>query len=220
MATVQQILNKSYSGRYQQPGYAKEIKQDLNTLISAANKRIIKLRSAEQDTGITPGIIRQFENQGLFAANGKFSSKGINDPADVLNEINNLKRFLKAKTSTVRGYKQVMIKDVKTRLGDKFGWSSAKSQRKISTKNIKSFWDTYNKIESSAKLRNGIYNFDSERIIKMLWALSFGSGDSDIDFDDIMLRVENKLVEEIEAYEEESKRKAAEISNYTGNIRY
>ena len=220
MATVQQILNKNYSGKYQQTGYEKELKTDLNTLISAANKRLIKLRSAEEDTGITPGIIRVFENQGLFAPNGKFSSKGIDKPEDILNEINNVKRFLKAKTSTVRGFKQTMIKDIKTRLGSKFGWSQSKSQRKISTKNIKSFWETYNKLESSSKLKNGIYDFDSERIIKMLWDNSFGTGNEDINFDEVMLQVENALNEELQAYEEESKRKAAEITKYTGNIRF
>ena len=218
--TVKDLLNKVYSGKYQQPGYEKELKRDLNQLISAANKRIIKLRSAEQDTGITPAIVRMYDEQGKFNNNGKFSSKGVDTPQDMLNEINDLKKFLSAKTSTVSGFKTVMIKDVKTRLGGKFGWSKSKSQKKISTENIKKFWETYNKLESSAKLRNGVYNFDSERIIKMLWDNSFGEGLDNIDFDEIMLRVENTLNEELRAYEEESKQKAAEIAKYTGNIRW
>ena len=220
MATVSDILSKSYTGKYQQPGYEKELKQDLNTLISAANKRIIKLRSAEQDTGITPGIIRTFESAGKFNAYGKFSSKGVDDPAEILNKIQDLKKFFKAETSTVSGFKRVMIKETKNRIGEKFGWSKYKSQKNISTENIKQFWETFNKLEASAKLKNGVYNFDSERIIKKLWGYSFGRGKDEIDFDKVMMKLEAKVEKEIRAHERRSKEEAAKITNYTGKIRY
>lgn len=89
----------------------KDSKAVLNRLVSAANKRLERLRKTKTSS---PALIRRMKrkkrspNRLNYDSTGydKFSSKGVKTANDARVKIRQLQKFLQSKTSTVRGYNQ------------------------------------------------------------------------------------------------------------------
>ena len=148
---ITDIMNMSWDDLNSLSG--KELRQITGRLVSASNKRIKRL---EQTTrGKSSFAYQTVEERGR-----KFSTRGLNTN-QVRTEFSNARRFLKMKTSTVKGWKEyresMQERITETLDMEELGWSE-KTESK--------FWKVYRRFEeqNGGKYKKG----DSTRIQQML----------------------------------------------------
>ena len=109
----------------------RELSKVVSTLSSAANKRV---RRMEQQEIESPAYLKMKESGGYFGSKGK-------DLNELRAEYMRVSGFLRAKTSSLSGYKKVKS-DMYKRLGMKKGETIPEEQ-------LKAFWTAYNEAEPS-----------------------------------------------------------------------
>ena len=124
-----------------------QFKSVLNQMAKTANRRINELNKS--DIGKYSPALKSLNNAGIQKFNLKDIEKATSsDTGKLLHEYATLKRFLSAKSSTVRGWNKIRGK-VATRTGaTKMFGTSYKSKRSATYwhNREKRFWDIYNKL--------------------------------------------------------------------------
>ena len=131
----------------------KELKEALNVGVSASNKRLRRLREKGLSSSYVERAIAR--NELDKRKKGHFTSKHKTQ-AQMSRELNEVKNFLKAKTTTIRGA-QAVNKKVAERIG--------KSYEDFSTEGQKNFWTLYNRV---AKEYPHLAYQDSDQIQKLV----------------------------------------------------
>lgn len=131
----------------------KELKEALNVGVSASNKRLRRLREKGLSSSYVERAIAR--NELDKRKKGQFTSKHKTQ-AQMRRELNEVKNFLKAKTTTIRGA-QAVNKKVAERIG--------KSYEDFSTEGQKNFWTLYNRV---AKEYPHLAYQDSDQIQKLV----------------------------------------------------
>lgn len=167
---------------------AKDLKTVTSRLVSASNKRINRLAKTERGTS-------SFAYQTVQERGRKFSVRG-KSTNEVRQEFSNARRFLKMKTSTVRGWKEYRG-EMQSRLTksldvDKLEWSETTESK---------FWKVYRRFEEKhgGKFKKG----DSDRIQQILTEM-FDTSDKRRSADYFTKRVDDLWNEYYEEEQEES----------------
>ena len=130
-----------------------ELSKLTSRVTSVANKRIVRLEKATR--GTSSFAYQQYENQGR-----KFSVKGKN-VNELRNELSNAMRFVRYKTSTVKGWNKYR-EDVEERISDVTDGESLEWSDRTWSK----YWKVYRRFEEShgGTFKKG----DSDRIQKFI----------------------------------------------------
>lgn len=130
-----------------------ELSKLTSRVTSVANKRIVRLQKAPR--GTSSFAYQQYENQGR-----KFSVKGKN-VNELRNELSNAMRFVRYKTSTVKGWNKYR-EDVEERISDVTDGESLEWSDRTWSK----YWKVYRRFEEShgGTFKKG----DSDRIQKFI----------------------------------------------------
>lgn len=148
---ITDIMNMSWDDLNSLSGA--DLRKITGRLVSASNKRIRRLEQATRGKS-------SFAYQTIQERGRKFSTRGLNTN-QVRTEFANARRFLKMKTSTVKGWKEyrsgVEERITKTLDIDELGWSERTESK---------FWKVYRRFE---ELHGGKYKKgDSDRIQQIL----------------------------------------------------
>lgn len=176
-----------------------ELRKLTQTLADAANKRINRLKKDEDISEYSPAL-RAIEKSG-----GKISTKG-KDMHGLQKEFIRASNFLKAKTSTKKGFEQVQ-QEFTERVSKGYGY-------RLSYDESKKFWTTYNKYmeEHPTELKkNG--GRGSQRAQENIYNMMFQKG---ITESDIILEKMSKLYED--RYLKEQKEDQESINQYGGRF--
>lgn len=157
---VQQILDLSIETVNKMT--AAELKQNVQILASAANKRLARLGSTEIGR-IAPAYLSAAKRSYTGAAGGKFGTAG-KSRNQLLNEFKAVKSFMQMKTSSVSAWKDVRKKSYE-RAGVPLMNDAGKE---------KEFWSTYRKIQELYPNLKNIYN-GSPEAQRDLRQIMFGS---------------------------------------------
>ena len=195
---ITDIMNMSWDDLNSLSG--KELRQITGRLVSASNKRIKRL---EQTTrGKSSFAYQTVEERGR-----KFSTRGLNTN-QVRTEFSNARRFLKMKTSTLKGWKEyresMEERITKTLDIDELNWSE-KTESK--------FWKVYRRFEeqNGGKYKTG----DSTRIQQMLTEM-FESSDKRRSADYFTQRI-NELYRDYYETEQEEQEDVRDVFSFGGN---
>ena len=152
----------------------KDIKKVTSRLVSAANKRIRRLRDSEVGK-YSPSLDKINKMGRMFSVEGKNTNQ-------VRNEFKQVKAFLQKKTSTISGYKAVRKKTME-RLGIK-KWDSPQQER--------DFWSMYREIVEIGGGDEAIKNVFGSNIIQLNLRDEVKKGGNR---EDIMKRMYDKIDE-------------------------
>lgn len=128
----------------------KDLAIAVTQLAAIANKRAKRL--SESVYGSSSALV-SFERSG-----GKAGSRGKTFN-ELRREFARVQQFLNAKTSTIKGAKQVQ-KETSERLGSE--------TKNWTTEDWKQFWNTYNKIKDSEDTRIALYRLGSDKLQQLL----------------------------------------------------
>ena len=167
MATkIEKLINMDYNAivNLSKTENVENLKSVVSSLARSANIRITKL--TRDEVGKYSPAYKSLVDSGI----NRFNEKQIKDmtSTQLVEQYNTLKRFLKAKTSTLKGWKEVR-KAIAERTGAKKLFATErKSARsaKIWQNREKRFWDLYNKLVNNYGAI--ISQLDSNRIQEML----------------------------------------------------
>lgn len=148
---ITDIINMSWDDLNSLSGA--DLRKITGRLVSASNKRIRRLEQTSRGKS-------SFAYQAIEERGRKFSTRGLNTN-QVRTEFANARRFLKMKTSTIKGWNEyrsgVEERITKTLDIDELGWSERTESK---------FWKVYRKFE---ELHGGKYKKgDSDRIQQIL----------------------------------------------------
>lgn len=251
MATVKQILKKSYqaeSHKLSDEEFLAILKKDTYTLVSAANKRLKRMKQWETQYGVESPVISYYQDHNKFDRDMKFSARGLDNKEDLMNEITKLRRFLRSETTTKKGFYDVMFTQKKEELAkiynvgtkDKVNRVLTSSEEKliksmsgeITDDFIREYWRSFNKIKETAQLSRGVFNWtheESERFVKMLFEEASNYGNKNVNWDnviqkanDVIVQKEQEVLEkynlESEQIYEQTKQKGGPTSPYSGGF--
>lgn len=180
--TVKDIMNADFPTLYNLP--EKELRQVVQQLSSAANKRVANLRKSATG-GYSPAL--KAAEQGSFrtSAGGLFGTRGKNYN-QLRNELKRVSGFMGKETSSMKGWKNVN-KRVRERLGTD-----------IPQESMGNFWKIYREIEERNK---NITGWDSVGVQRSI-ARQIGQGTS---IDNLIANVEREIQQGYEdaAYDED-----------------
>ena len=167
MATkIEKLINMDYNAivNLSKTENVENLKSVVSSLARSANIRITKL--TKDEVGKYSPAYKSLVDSGIK----RFNEKQIKDmtSTQLVEQYNTLKRFLKAKTSTLKGWKEVR-KAIGERTGAKKLFATErKSARsaKLWQNREKRFWDLYNKLVNNYGAI--ISQLDSNRIQEML----------------------------------------------------
>ena len=164
-----------------------ELSKLTSRVTSVANKRIVRLEKATR--GTSSFAYQQYENQGR-----KFSVKGKN-VNELRNELSNAMRFVRYKTSTVKGWNQYR-EDVEERISDVTDGESLEWSDRTWSK----YWKVYRRFEEShgGTFKKG----DSDRIQKFI-RVTFQQSDKRRSADYFSQQIESRYSEMYEQSMEE-----------------
>lgn len=114
---------------------ARDTRNLANRLVSAANKRVRYLENDKKGIGQSSPMYQYIKERGVFSVRGKTRSQ-------IMSEIKDMRFFLLAKSSTVRGWSRIR-KNVETRLSQKLSTKSSKVNIKLSNEEYKNLWSSY-----------------------------------------------------------------------------
>lgn len=164
LKTVKEILNADISDIRKLNN--KELKEVTRILSAAGNKRIKRLE--KMDAGNNSPAYKSAKTAGA-----KFTAKGKNR-AQMMKEYSRAKKFIKAKTSTVSGWKKVKLKlDTTLEKATNAGISP------------NDFWNAFNKFSESDKIAAG----GSDRLLQLFSAECSQTGNADEAFNNIAERL-------------------------------
>lgn len=129
----------------------KSLKNVVNRLVSSANKR---LRRLSKNAPSSPALRQHYDYETNTIK--PFSLKGAKTRNDVERVMKQVKSFLQAETSTIKGYKKYQ-----SEFKDKFGEFESKEQ-------ANEFWQTYNKwVDTHPELYN--LQGDTNGLVEMFY---------------------------------------------------
>lgn len=168
--TVKEIMNTDLTTLYNLP--EKELRAVVQTLSSAANKRIVNIKA--QPGGINaPAVKAAGARSFRTSAGGEFGTRG-KSYNQLRNELKALHSFYQKKTSSVAGWKK-LNKQVQERIG-----------AELSGDSMANFWKLYREAEQGNKFVSGWDSVGVQRSI----AQKIGKGMSS---DDILNAVQAEL---------------------------
>lgn len=154
--SIQDILSGDWDG-YNKLG-DEDLRKLTSRLVSASNKRIVRLQKAKLQNVSSAFIKRTREKNVKFSVKNKTRN-------EVLHEFRKAKEFLRSKTSTVSGAR-AFKKATEKRLGGGFYTKAGKPSERLE----KSFWNGYRRfMEENAGLAEAVFGQDySERVQEFL----------------------------------------------------
>lgn len=138
---------------------ARQQREIVSRLVSASNKR---LRTIENSGIITPAALKAKLSGGMFSIKGKYDKS-------LINEFIRAKNFLRSKTSTVRGYKNV-VKGIEKQL-EELGIGESKSARDIMA-NAYSVYDALAEFNPSIRTQRDKYKI-ADKIAEIIETSSY-----------------------------------------------
>lgn len=171
--SIENILNMDLSGLKES-----DLRAVASRMVSASNKRLRRLQS--NPTGKISPILNKYQSQ--------FSIKGKNYN-QVQHQVAQMREFLSAKTSTLKGWKKVK-KSVEKRVGGE-----------LNEQQYNKLWKVYN---STFKTRGGeMSQYDSKQLQQMLYSM-VSTGRKNKSISSLKQEFENALnvmYEEMQTYE-------------------
>ena len=163
----------------------RELTKVASKLVSASNKRLVRLKKARLGN-YAPAYIQATEKRRKFSVKGKTANQ-------IRHEITDMRKFLKAKTSTVKGWNKLQ-KEVSEKIGGN-----------IPKNKLRKFWRIYRKFaESHAGL---VAKDTSDRILQLIREIYIESGIKDEDSILELLEDASNLEYEFRTREEQEQQK-------------